>query len=496
MADIIGALRRRAVQDTELLHAFDLLSDARSQYSAMVFDGPGDGELTQYQAKLEDLESKIDDMERDISVRSVEFRIQSQPVTLDAVQAAIPEGTALIEFLFYYPFDFKAGGKDSPHYVAYIMTTHGTPEWVDLGNANAIDSEVNKFRASLRGDQSDVRQRGRVLDELVMRPVRNRLNKFGKKIKRLLISPDAELSLFPFAALVDETNHYLIENYSITYLTSGRDLLRFRNSLPGKQPPLIVANPNFNLQQKPISSELQTAQTMAERRRSRESLDYFSPLDEARNEAQALHSVLRDASILSGDQATEAAVKQIHGPRILHLITHGFFQENQKRVGRNLQETMWGGNTSPSAIALNENPLLRSGLALAGANQPSNEKTEDGILTALEAAGLDLWGTKLVVLSACETGLGDVQNGEGVFGLRRAFVLAGAESQVMSLWRVNEEATRELMVKYYQRLVSGEGRGEALRQVQLEMLSEAKYSRPYFWAGFVESGNWRNLDNQ
>ena len=138
------------------------------------------------------------------------------------------------------------------------------------------------------------------------------------------------------------------------------------------------------------------------------------------------------------------------------------------------------------------------------------------MLTALEAAGLDLWGTKLVVLSACETGLGEVKNGEGVYGLRRALVLAGSESQMMSLWQVSDDATRELMVSFYKRLQAGEGTTEALRQVQLEMLQSTMLSRrgqkrglgigtggmetkknwrhPFYWASFIQSGEWRSLD--
>ena len=143
-----------------------------------------------------------------------------------------------------------------------------------------------------------------------------------------------------------------------------------------------------------------------------------------------------------------------------------------------------------------ENPLLRSILVLSGFNRRKSGPDNDGVLTALEASGLDLWGTKLVVLSACETGLGDVVYGEGVYGLRRAFVIAGAESLVMSLWKVDDEATRDLMVAYYKRLMAGEGRGEALRQVQLEMVKSEKYRHPYYWAGFIASGEWANLQGK
>jgi CHAT domain-containing protein len=108
--------------------------------------------------------------------------------------------------------------------------------------------------------------------------------------------------------------------------------------------------------------------------------------------------------------------------------------------------------------------------------------------------GLNLWGTKLVALSACDTGLGEVRTGDGVHGLRRALVLAGAETQLMSLWPVSDRWTRELMVAYYKRLQRGEGRGAALRQVQLWMLKDAKRRHPYYWASFIQSGEWANLE--
>jgi len=137
--------------------------------------------------------------------------------------------------------------------------------------------------------------------------------------------------------------------------------------------------------------------------------------------------------------------------------------------------------------------LLRSGLALAGFN-PRESGLDDGVLTALEVANLKLRGTQLVVLSACETGLGEIENGEGVYGLRRAFALAGAESLLMSLWTVSDEGTKELMIKYYQRILQNQGRSDALRQTQLEMLNSQDYQHPYFWAAFVPVGDWTPME--
>jgi CHAT domain-containing protein len=142
-----------------------------------------------------------------------------------------------------------------------------------------------------------------------------------------------------------------------------------------------------------------------------------------------------------------------------------------------------------------ENPLLRSGLVFAGVNR-GQSGNDDGVLTALEASQLDLTGTRLVVLSACETGVGEARSGDGVYGLRRALVMAGAESQVMSLWKVNDAATREQMEAYYGRLLQGGGRSEAMRQVQLAMLHSPERSHPYYWASFIVSGNPAALDGK
>jgi CHAT domain-containing protein len=189
-------------------------------------------------------------------------------------------------------------------------------------------------------------------------------------------------------------------------------------------------------------------------------------------------------------------LKRIAAPRILHIATHGFFLENQPLTieGTTIPNTpadMRGLNLSVKI----DNPLLRSGLALAGANAHSG-KEDDGILTALEASGMDLWGTRLVVLSACDTGLGEVRSGDGVYGLRRALVLAGSETQVMSLWPVSDYATRELMKSYYDGLKRGLGCGVALRQMQLKMMQRLGRQHPFYWASFIQSGEWANLDGK
>jgi CHAT domain-containing protein len=223
---------------------------------------------------------------------------------------------------------------------------------------------------------------------------------------------------------------------------------------------------------------------------------YFAPLAGSAQEARALKSLFPDAKVLTGQQATKAELEQVSAPSILHIATHGFFLEHEARSPGPSPAKPDANDASAIRGASDlENPLLRSGLALAGANL-NKDGNEDGILTALEASNLNLWGTKLVTLSACDTGVGEVKNGEGVYGLRRAFVLAGAETLVMSLWPVSDYVTRELMTDYYSGLKTGLGRGEALRQAQLTMLKRKGRQHPFYWASFIQAGEWADLDGK
>ena len=207
--------------------------------------------------------------------------------------------------------------------------------------------------------------------------------------------------------------------------------------------------------------------------------------------------MLSEVTVLTESNATENAIKQVNAPEILHIATHGFFLEDLEEVA---PPTLGGGligesDVNQTASQKLENPLLRSALALAGFN-PRKSGDEDGVMTALEIANLSLGGTKLVVLSACDTGVGDVNVGEGVYGLRRALALAGSESQVISLWQVGDFVTKDLMVKYYRRILDNEGRSEAMRQTQLEMLGTEKYKHPYYWASLIPSGDWRGMGDR
>ncbi len=478
----LSALRERMNADDRAM--LDQLGTATTELASFALGGSGRASLDDYQQQLASMEAKRDQLEAEIGRRSAEFRARSMPVTVAAVQQAIPDDAALIEFAVYHPLDTKAAtGKTMtlvPHYIAYVLRRNSELKWKELGAANEIDEAVDALRQALRDPmRQDVTKLSRVVDEQVLRPIRSIVG----DATRLLISADGELNLIPFEVLVDEQHRYAVERFSISYLTSGRDLLRLQLPRASKSAPLIVANPAFGPPL--LTSHAQPATTVATRStrtstRTRGSVTtgpdmsvvYFAPLPGTAVEARAIKSLFPDARLLSGAQATKSALAQAEAPALLHIATHGFFLRN----------------SAPAATQV-ENPLLRSGIALTGANA-NHEGREAGILTALEASTLNLWGTKLVTLSGCDTGVGDVKNGEGVYGLRRAILLAGAETLVMSLWPVSDYVTREFMTAYYSGLKRGLGRGEALRQAQLAMLASKDYRHPFYWASFIQAGDW------
>ncbi len=479
MADTMGSLRRRlGPKERKIL---DGVTARRAELAQLVTKGPDPGKEADYQRRLASLEERIRTLEVEIARRSKEFAVHNAPVTVEAIRRRIPDGAALVELVVFKSHDPKKpvemAGQGTPHVMAYVVRAKGPLEAVDLGPATRIESAATPFREALADpDADDVKALGRSLDRLTFAKIRPLLG----TTRRVLLAPDGALNLVPVAALVDDNGRFLVERYHFTYLTSGRDLLRLDAELAPRGGPVIFAAPDFDgTGVKPAPApEPDQPKGSGDRpkTRGRRAFDLTSlkwePLPGTAQEAAALTEVLAADMVRIGPEATEEALKSIAAPDVLHVATHGFFL--------------------PDDAGAQTNPLLRSGLALSGANRLESQ-TEDGVLTALEATGLDLWGTELVVLSACETGVGQVQVGEGVYGLRRALVLAGSESQLLSLWQVDDEATQELMVGVYKGLRAGRGRGESLRSMQLEMLRDPEREHPFFWASFVPAGDWRPL---
>ena len=479
MAGTMQTLRSQLKYRPDLQQLLDKWKTTLQQQSALRF-GKHDRENSHdYQVRFEALEQAQQQIEAQLSAQSVNFRQTFAPIQTKGIQTLIPQSAALLQIVKYNPFNPKATYQKrwgEAHYAAVVLKSSGTPHWVNLGAAAQIDRNIQTFREYLQdGSSSDNRQRNqiaRTLDRQIVQPLRPYLG----DTRHLLLSPDAALNLIPFEALKDEDNKYLIERYAFSYLTSGIDLIRFTDAPPSRQVPVVFSEINYD-RTTPV-----TKQTLAQAPQTRSSdlaSTNFSPL-ETSAETQQIRSIFPNALIFRDRDATKTALQQIKAPLILHLATHGFFIPAQ--------------NTEPSNPQP-DNPLTRSGIVLAGANRDpqSLEQSGDGILTGLEAAGLDLYGTQLVVLSACETGLGDVSVGEGIYGLRRALVIAGAQTQILSLWKVKNDATTELMKNFYQNLQAGKGRHQALREAQLKLLNSPNYANPHYWAAFIPSGNWTPL---
>jgi CHAT domain-containing protein len=466
---------RQQVNDPQSQELLTQFIATRTQYANLIFEKLEDFPSPEiYRQKLAELDTKAKQLEDQISRRSAEFRSLSQPITLESIQKLIPANAALVEIVRYQPFNPKAPENQrfgNPRYAVYILYPNGDIKAKDLGEAKPLEDKLIYFRDNLADAETPLPQlqkSARQLDETLMQPIRQLLG----NTKTILLSPDAALNLIPFEALVDENNQYLVENYHITYLTSGRDLLRLKDKFASQQSPLIVADPFYGKAGKKVALIL--------------SEFTFPGLPGTEEEAKAIKNILPQATVLTGSQATENAVKQAKKPHILHIATHSFFIKPERNPGERNSPLQGERNVI-------ENPLLRSGLILAGVTI-GQSAGDDGVLTALEITGLNLVGTKLVVLSGSKTGLGDISVGEGIYGLRRAFVIAGAESQLISLWNVSDQATKDLMVAYYGRLIKGEGRSEALRQIQLEMLKSENYQHPFYWASFIISGDWTPME--
>jgi CHAT domain-containing protein/Tfp pilus assembly protein PilF len=494
MSDTLGTLRNHS--DSSEQGLLDGLKQATTQLARVALQGQQKQSLGDYRKELHELQETKEKLENVISHHNEAFRVQLQAVTLEAVQSAIPSDSALAEFVTYRPFNPKAQSDDEQYgnlrYGAYVLHRDAAPKGIDLGEAKAIDALVEKLRAALREpNRGDVGQLAQAVAEKVFQPLRPLV----AGDKRLLVSPDGQLSLIPFEALRDSQGRYLIERFSISYLPTGRDLLRMKVPRPVRSAPVVVANPLFGESGTLVASGATPQPRSAHARTARRSVTtgadfsslYFAPLEGTKAEARSIQALFPEAQVLTGKEASQGAIERLNAPRILHIATHGFFLQDASRQAN--AKAGDGANDDP------ENPLLRSGLALSGANLVKDGRS-DGILTALQASNLNLWGTKLVTLSACDTGVGEVKTGEGVYGLRRSFFLAGAETLVMSLWPVSDYVTREMMTEYYTGLKKGLGRGEALRQAELAMLRHKGRQHPFYWASFIQSGEWANLDGQ
>lgn len=479
-----GEVPARLLHGSALAHQLDALrSRARLEQERMLADAP--------QLELED---------------------RSLPGIADIVSriaAELPPGGALIELVRFNPVRTEQKGKkrrqpavvvlEGPRYLALVLRADRRIVPVDLGPAASLHQALARFRQHMH-PALDIKPSAEDLYHGLFAPLLPALG----EARSLIISPDGELHFLPFAALHDGST-YLIDRYLISYAISGRSLLRQPSAERGRQI-VIFADPDFSA---PLSSALDPAagseRTVVPGLAA--AVRAVQRLKGTRNEAILLQRRLPRAQVFTERTATEEQVRAIERPAVLHLATHGVFlpadSPQPMRRGRGISLRQ-GSTVQPSRVVVSladelsdlpgsvtDNPLSRSALLLSGATSAEHAATSlnDGILTAEELQSMDLRGTQLAVLSACESGLGVAQAGDGVVGLRQAPFMAGAETLVASLWPIKDQEAGELMDVYYAKLTDAQatlGRIRALHEAMRTYRSTRPH--PYYWAPFIAIG--------
>ena len=521
-AEALAAQRDAALSGAypALAQQFAELRRLRAQLAERVLAGPAVPGQSATAVSVQALTARKEQLEAELARRVPELALAQRLAGVDrqVVAASLPAGWALVEFVRFTPYDFAAAGAAAggsrwlpARYVAFVLRA-GAPDAVqllDLGPADEIDDLVARFRATIVGDETVRSLRGLGALRVAAYGVEDQSGSGLRSIvfdtltaalagcTRLLIATDGELARLPFEVLPTADGGRVLDRYAISYVNSGRDLVRFGRTAANPGPPLVVADPDFELAAQQPADALAAAPTgphwAGAEAVVRGAVNRFDRLPETRSEGQQVAALVGVMPVL-GSNAVERSIKTAPSPRVLHLATHGFFLADDQVAAARQGQADPATPPQPARLQVigSTNPLLRSGLAFAGANTwlrgaACHPEAEDGILTAEDVSGLNLTATELVVLSACETGLGQIRSGEGVFGLQRAFLLAGAGTLVMSLWSVPDRQTRELMVDFHTRLRAGEPPAAALRAAQQAL--KVREPDPYFWGGFVCLGD-------
>jgi CHAT domain-containing protein len=477
-------------------------------FLALGCDGPATGDRLE---KIERLTKQKEAQEVALAKLTAEFRDArgQEELTPDGLRESLPAGVVLVDFLFYSRRD--RGQKDRTkrwqrRLAAFVVRRDAKVARLDLGPADAIEQAVASWRETLGKKSLDQDDPGAALKKLVWAPLAKHLEKAGT----VLLSPDGALARAPFAALPGRKEKtYLLEDLALAVVPVPQAIpsLLAPVNKERRLPPslLVVGGVDFDKigKSEPVADD---------RSAPRGKLKSWGKLEATRGEALAVKDSFgrlfrgRTVTDLWEGEATKKAVREAAPRRrFVHLATHGFFAPPELKSALDGSK---GGSIGREGLS-GWHPLLLSGVVLAGANGEAKSGEEDGILTALEVAELDLTRCELAVLSACETGLGAEAGGEGLLGLQRAFQVAGARSVVASLWQVNDEATQKLMTAFYaaywdrKEVVS---RAAAFRKAQLLMLRQGRERGmvrrekgvedgapvpPFYWAGFVLSGDWR-----
>jgi CHAT domain-containing protein len=516
-------------EDPRVKDMFDRLTALRHKIAGMQISGPGKmgfeenqkrlygvildkGQFTipgkmsfyEYKKRLADLQEEKESLEIELSKLSRDFALEKIAGKADAkrISEILPKDSVYLDFARINIYDFKENKMVAPRYLLFLLFPEEAPKvkLIDIKEAEDIDAHISAFLDEMKKAkkyerlprETVLKKEAQDIYEIIINPIKPHIK--GKK--RLFISPDGALHLIPFEILLTPEGKYMIEEYLITYITAGRDIVRFTDTTLAQSNALILADPDYDLglkEKEKVAAALDCPGNEAFRGTLSRGLQgmRFERLPATKKEADAIEGILTKRFNLKvgnyqDKQALEEVLFEAETPRVLHLATHGYFFEMeevkpQKRPGF----FAWEMDKLPASGI--ENPMIRSGIVLAGVNASLKEGRDDGVVSAEKILGLRLKGTELVVASACDTALGDVKSGEGVFGLKRAFILSGAKTVLMSLWSLSDKETVKLMTDFFTLMAEGKSKAEALREAKLNMMKKAP--RPFYWGAFVLVGN-------
>lgn len=488
--------------DPELSALANELEQARVELASKTLSGPTAETKDNHVQILYELEQRVNEIQGEIGRASVRFRTSIAGSSSDRLTGEMAEDSALVDFLAY-----EQDGE--PKLLAGVITKFGdevTYHIVNYDNRPEMEEYIGMYREMIQDDLVDEDELAEIGIETyltVWEPLMDTL----EDLDYVYLIPDGLLNIVPFGALMNEDEEYLIQTHDLHMLTSGRDLLPNEFDLAVGEY-LVMAGPDYD-SDKVVSADVMEA--AAGRRSAALQMGIrgagsglrglnFAPLPGAEEEGKIIidRVVSNDGASENffGNEAQEQILVDMNAaPEILHVATHGFFLKPDEGLRKRLLKAMRG--TEVHVPPPGDNPMLRAGLAFAGINTNAQflgdiETTNDGVLTALEVLDLNLSGTKLVVLSACETGLGEIHEGEGVYGLRRSFQEAGVAEVVSSLWEVSDAGTQALMTDFYDKMLNGQPAREALRETQLEMIEDPQWGYPYIWSAFMIVGSYES----
>jgi CHAT domain-containing protein/predicted negative regulator of RcsB-dependent stress response len=458
------------------------LAALRARYVAAALS-PGAGTAQ----RTRELADKIDGLEAVVAGQTGEIAEPTPAEVLAAACQHLPADAALVELVAYDRTVPRAAGTTQPAYAALVVRGGSCDvRRVELASGMEIESVADRFGRAMREQRNDEAEARAALSKLVLAPLAPAL----EGASRWLVVPDGSLWGIPLGALPDPkaSGHYLFERVTVGYLTSGYELAQATPGAAGATAKaLLIGAPEFGVSDRGGPVVLTDTGPCQ--------LQPFEPLPATRQELDDVAKQLGTPAQLVGADASKQRLEEAlrAKPELVHFATHAYFA-GDKGCGK---RTASGWREGEEPIA--PNPLLLSGIVLAGANQPNRVDGEgqSGILTAYEVAALDLRSADLVALSACDTGTGLRLRGQEIQGLRWGFRAAGAHALVTSLWRSNDVATRRLMAAFYEALAAPGGaadpfRGaEALRHAQLAQIESEQrlgVQRPLLWANFVFSG--------